>query len=126
MSENQNPQPDITSQFRELGENIKNFFHSAWEGEESQKLREELQNGLNELGKATNEAVEDIKTSETGQKIKAEAEDFKARVEAGEVEEKARAEISKVLEFLNAELAKLNQQAKPTESAAPSSDDPEA
>ena len=27
--ENPNPQPDISSQFRELGENIKNFFHSA-------------------------------------------------------------------------------------------------
>ncbi len=126
MSENPNPQPDITSQFRELGENIKSFFHSAWEGEESQKFREELQNGLNELGKATNEAVKDIKTSEAGQRIKSEAEDFKARVEAGEVEEKARAEISKVLEFINAELAKLNQQVKPTESAPPSADEPEA
>ena len=126
MSENPNPQPDITSQFRELGENIKNFFHSAWEGEESKKFREELQNGLSELGKAANEAVEDIKTSETGQKIKSEAEDFKARVEAGKVEEKARAEVSKVLEFLNAELAKLNQQVKPTESTPPPTDDPEA
>ena len=119
MSENQNPQPDITSQFRELGENIKNFFNSTWESEESQKFREELQNGLNELGKAASEAVEDIKTSETGQRIKSEAKDFKARVEAGEVEEKARAEASKVLEFLNAELTTLNQQVKSTESAPP-------
>lgn len=119
MSENSNSQPDITSQFQELGENIKSFFQSAWESEESQKFRQELQSGLNELGKATSEAVEDIKTSEAGQKLKTGADDFKTRVEAGEVEEKARAEVSKVLNFLNTELSKLNDQIKPTEDASP-------
>lgn len=115
--ENPNPQPDITSQFRELGENIKNFFQSAWESEESLKFRQELQNGLNELGRATNEAVEEFKESEAGQKFKAEAEDFKSRVENGQVEAKAREEISKVLTFINTELGKLNQKvtAQPSE-----------
>lgn len=114
--ENPNPQSDITSQFRELGENIKNFFHSAWESDESQKFREELQNGLNEFGRATNEAVEEFKTSETGQKVKAETDDFVNRVETGEVEQKARAEVSKVLSFINNELGNLNEQIKPKES----------
>ena len=121
--DNPNPQPDITSQFRELGENIKNFFHSAWESEESQKLRTELENGLNELGKATNEAVEEFKTSETGQKFKAEADDFINRVETGEVEQKAREEISKVLNFINNELGTFNEKIKPQEAA--SADEPE-
>jgi hypothetical protein len=111
--ENPKPQPDITSQFRELGENIKNFFHSAWESEESQKFRQELQNGLNELGRATSEAVDEFKASETGQKVKAEADDFINRVETGEVEAKARDEISKVLSFINNELGNLNEQIKP-------------
>lgn len=117
MSENPDPQPDITSQFRELGENIKNFFHSAWESEESQNFRDELQNGLNELGRATNEAVDEFKTSETGQKFKSEADDFINRVETGEVETKARQEISKVLSFINNELGNLNEQIKPKEAA---------
>lgn len=125
--ENPNPQPDITSQFRELGENIKNFFQTAWESEESQKFRQELQNGLNELGRATNEAVEEFKESEAGQKFKAEAEDFKSRVENGEVEAKAREEISKVLTFINTELGKLNQKvtsqpSEPVESETDSED----
>jgi hypothetical protein len=115
--ENPNPQPDISSQFRELGENIKNFFHSAWESEESQKFRQELQNGLNELGRATNEAVDEFKTSETGQKFKAEADEFINRVETGEVEVKAREEISKVLDFINTELGNLNQKIKPQEAS---------
>ena len=115
--ENPNPQSDMSSQFRELGENIKNFFHSAWESEESQKFRQELQNGLNELGRATNEAVDEFKTSQTGQKFKAEADEFISRVETGEVETKARQEISKVLSFINSELGNLNEQIKPKESA---------
>lgn len=115
--ENSNPQPDITSQFRELGENIKNFFHSAWESEESQKFRKELENGMNELGRATNEAVEEFKASDTGQKFKAEADDFINRVETGEVEKKAREEISKVLNFINSELGNFNEKIKPKESA---------
>ena len=127
MSENPEPQPDITSQFRELGENIKNFFHAAWESEESQNFRQELQNGLDELGRATNEAVEEFKSSETGQKLKAEADDFINRVETGEVEDKARQEISKVLSFINTELGNLNEQIKPKDATAtPPEQDEEA
>jgi hypothetical protein len=123
--ENPNPQPDLTSQFRELGENIKNFFHSAWESEESQKFRQELENGLNELGRATNEAVEEFKTSETGQKLKAEADDFINRVETGQVEQKARDEISKALNFINSELGNLSQKIsqQPAESVEPTEDE---
>ena len=110
MSENPNPQPDLASQFRELGEQLKNMFQSAWESEESQKFRTELKNGLNELGKAASEAVDEFKASEAGQKFKAETSDFKARVESGEVEAKAREEVSKVLDFINAELGKINKQ----------------
>ena len=115
--ENPNPQPDISSQFRELGENIKKFFQAAWENEESQKFRQELQNGLNELGRATNEAVDEFKTSPTGQKIKSEADEFINRVETGEVEAKARDEISKVLDFINKELGNFNQKIKPQEAS---------
>ena len=122
--ENPNPQPDITSQFRELGENIKSFFHSAWESEESQKFRQELENGLNELGRATTEAVDEFKTSETGQKFKVEAEDFKTRVETGEVEQKARQEISKVLSFINNELGNFNEQIKPKEAETAPTEEP--
>jgi hypothetical protein len=107
-------QPDITSQFRELGENLKNIFKTAWESDEAQTLKEELKNGLDELGNATVEAVEDFKVSEAGQKLKDEAEDIKARVESGELEAKTREEISKALDLINAELQKaINSFTKP-------------
>ena len=106
MSENTNHQPDLASQFRELGENLKNMFQSAWESDEALKFKEELKRGLTELGNATTQAVEDFKVSEAGQNLKAEAQDFKSRVESGEVEAKARDEISKALNLINAELQK--------------------
>lgn len=106
MSENSNPQPDLAAQFRELGENLKTMFQSAWESDEAQKFKEELKNGLTELGDATTEAVEDFKVSDAGQRLKEEANDLKARVESGEFEAKAREEISKALNAFNTELQK--------------------
>lgn len=99
-------QTDLASQFRELGENLKNMFQSAWDSEEAQNFKEELRNGLSELGDAASQAVEDFHVSEASQKIKTEAEDFKNRVESGEVEDKAREEISKALNIINTELQK--------------------
>lgn len=98
--------PDLASQFRELGENLKLMLQSAWESEEAQHFKEEVKDGLTELGNATSKAVEDFSVSETGKKIRAEAEDFKARVESGEVESKAREELSKALDMINKELQK--------------------
>ena len=102
----ENTQPDLVSQFRELGENLKYMFQTAWESEEAQTLKEELKDGLTELGSAATQAAQDFKVSEAGQKLKAEAEDFKIRVESGEVEAKAREEISKALNLINTELQK--------------------
>jgi len=99
-------QPDLASQFREMGENLKNFFQNAWDSEEAQQFKEEFKAGLTELGTATRESVEDFKTSETGQKLKAEAEDIKTRFESGELETKTRQEISKALDLINQELQK--------------------
>lgn len=102
----ENEQPNLGSQFRELGENLKLMFQTAWESEEAQNFKEELRNGLTELGNAASQAIEDFNVSETGQKIKAEASDIKVRLESGEVESKAREELSKVLDLINEELTK--------------------
>ena len=118
MSEN--TQPDLASQFRELGDNLKNVFQTAWESEEAQKLKEELKDGLTELGDATSQAVEDFKTSGAGETIKAEAEDLKARVHSGEFEARTRDEISKALNIINIELQKA------IESFSKPKSDPEA
>lgn len=105
MTEQQN-QPDLTEQFRELGENLKNMLQSTWQSDEAQKLRTDIKDGLNELGKAATDAVNEFDASEAGQKIKEEAQEFKSRVKSGEVETRAREEISNILNTINMELNK--------------------
>ena len=117
------PTPDLTSQCRELGENLKSLFRATWEHEEARKLRRELREGLEELSEVAGETIEEIRQSEAAQKVKAEAEEIKASVERGEIETKAREDISKALDFLNAELGKLSQ--KVAADPAQDSDPPE-
>ena len=117
MSEN--TQPNLASQFRELSENLKNMFQSAWDSDEAETLKQELKEGFVELGTAANQAVEEFKVSEAGHNLKTEAQDLKARVESGELEEKTRQEISKALNLINAELQKA------IDSFSPPKSDPE-
>ena len=113
MTENPNPQPDITSQFRDLGDQLRNLLQTAWDSDEARQVKEELKIGMHELGRVATEAVEDFKGSEVGEKFKTEAEDFKSRVDSGEVEIKARDEISKAFNIINTELQKAIDSFKP-------------
>lgn len=109
----------IREEFQNLGENLKMAFTSAWESEERQKLQGEIEAGMRDLGTAMNEMADDIRTSETGQKIRQEVDDFGERVRSGEVESKVRAEIHKALQALNTELGKLNEKFSPAEEETP-------
>ncbi len=115
MTQDTNPQPDLTDQFRELGDNLKNMLQSTWQSDEAEKLRLDIKEGLNELGKAANEAVNEFNASEAAQHIKEEAQEFKSRVQSGEVESRAREEISKILNTINSELDKAISQFSKTE-----------
>jgi hypothetical protein len=123
MSQENTPQSDLADQFRQLGESLKSFLQGTWESEETQKLRQEVKTGFTELGRAANEAVSEFSQSETGQRLKAEAADFKERLDSGEVETKARAEITKVLSALSTELQKAIDHISETE---PTDSEPDA
>jgi len=85
-------------------------------------LRQDLKDGLNELGTAANDAVTEFNATEAGQRIKEEAQEFKSRVQSGEVEARAREEISDILNTLNEELNKaINQLSK----SEPEMEDPD-
>jgi hypothetical protein len=112
MSDEPAPQEDtksqqIKSEFQLLGENLKQMFVTAWESEERKNFQNELENGLTDLGDTLKQTAQDFKESETGQKVKAEAEDLRDRIESGEVEQKVREDILSVLHKVNAELEKI-------------------
>jgi RNA polymerase-binding transcription factor DksA len=90
-----------------LGDNLKQLFVTAWESEERKNFQDELEHGLEDLGDSLKQTAKDFQDSETGQRVQAEAEDFRDRVQSGEVEEKVREDILTVLQRVNSELEKI-------------------
>ncbi|MCC7361082.1 MAG: hypothetical protein IT317_16480 [Anaerolineales bacterium] len=96
------PESELAAEFRRLGENLQQAATSAWQSEEAQRFRQELQTGLKALEGGLREAA----AGPTGQRIKAEAEDFAARVRAGQVENRLRSDLLTALRAVNAALTK--------------------
>ena len=100
------PAEDLASEFNHLGDNLKKFFVNAWESEQRKSLQSEIESGLSELGDTLKNTANEIQDSETGQRIKSEASDFRDRVREGDVEQKVRSDLTSFLKKLNAELEK--------------------
>jgi ElaB/YqjD/DUF883 family membrane-anchored ribosome-binding protein len=114
---------DIANELRDLGLHLKEMLRTAWESPERNKVQEEIQSGLTELGDTINKAVGEFSESPTGQTLKADMEDFSQRVHSGQVESKVREEILKVLRLVNDELGKAGKASEtPAEETAQQSD----
>ena len=112
MENGKEEEQEIHSEFRRLGNNLKAVFQGAWQSEERVQLQQDLESGLEELGDSIRELLEDLETSGTGQRLKADVEDLRERVESGELEQKARAELQHALDLANKELEKLAERRK--------------
>ena len=107
---------DLASEFQNLGNNLKKFFMNAWESEQRKNIQSEIESGLSDLSDTLKNTANEIQESETGQRIKSEATDFRDRVREGEVEQKVRSDMTNLLQKLNAELEKA---IPPQESTSP-------
>lgn len=115
------PQDDLASEFRELGKNLQEAFHTAWESEQRKKLQNDIQTGLNDVAAALKQAANDLSQSQVGQTIKADVQDINQRIKSGEVEEKIRTELLTALQSVNTEIKKAIAK-HPTPPAPPPSD----
>jgi uncharacterized membrane protein YccC len=109
----------VTEELRQLGQNLKEALRSAWDSQERQKLQQEIETGLNELGATLSQAVQDFTSSPKGQTLKADLDDFQERLRTGEVESKVRGEILAALKTVNRELQRLAQVKQPPEEPNP-------
>jgi HD-GYP domain-containing protein (c-di-GMP phosphodiesterase class II) len=107
-------QSDVTSEFRQLGRNLKEILQATWESEERRKLQQEIETGLSELGRSLNQTVAEFKESPTGQRIKSEAEDLRGRIRSGELEAELREELLSILRRVNTELEKAAARPSPS------------
>lgn len=101
------PASNVGDELRALGENLVSALRGAWSSPERQKLQEEIGTGLADLGSSLKKALSEFETSPTGQRMKADVEDFGERVRSGEVESKLRSELLQVLQTVNTELGKV-------------------
>jgi HD-GYP domain-containing protein (c-di-GMP phosphodiesterase class II) len=103
-------QSDVTSEFRRLGQHLKEILQATWESQERRKLQQEIETGLSELGRSLNQTVEEFKESPAGQRIKTEAEDLRGRIRSGELESQLREDLLSILRRVNTELEKAASQ----------------
>jgi hypothetical protein len=107
QSPDKNSSEDVSAEWQDLGQNLRNVFQNTWESEERRKLQDDIEAGLADFASSINKAVEDFKESPTGQRLKTDVDDFHERVKSGEVEGKAREEVAAVLRSINFELKKV-------------------
>ncbi len=112
-NENKARSENISDQLNELGKNLHAALKSAWESEERRKLQQEIEVGLANLGESLSQAAKDFSASTTGQTLKEDMKDLKARWESGEVSSKARTEILDALHKVNEELKKATSKNTP-------------
>jgi uncharacterized protein YukE len=99
--------PDLTDEFRALGENLARTLNAFWDSPERKKLQEEIESGLTELAATLRGEAEAFQQSPAAQQFKSDVEDIRQRVQSGEAAEKAREELLKVLKTINTELDKV-------------------
>ncbi len=97
---------DLADELRSLGKNLSDFLRAAWASEERKRVTQDIDSSLTELGKTIEKAANDFSATETGQRLKADVQDFSKRVQTGEVQDKARRELLEALKKVNQELNK--------------------
>jgi succinate dehydrogenase/fumarate reductase flavoprotein subunit len=107
MSENSTSEENLTDEFRNLGKNLIDVLHTAWESPERKKLQEEIESGLTEFGSSMKRELETFTDGPTGQQLKSDVEDLQERIRSKEVETKMREEILNTLRIVNTELEKV-------------------
>jgi hypothetical protein len=105
-TEAKDPKP-VENEFARLGENLRKAVEEAWQSEERKRLSDDLQEGIKELGDALSRTANDFVDSPTGQRLRADVEEFSSRVQEGEVVDRVESELVSVLDRLNQKLEEV-------------------
>jgi len=109
MSDESHEPGDLASELRNLGENLRGLFASAWDSEDRKRLQQEIEAGVNDLTNSLRSAASDFAESEAGRQLKEDVQDLGERVRSGEVEAKVRQDLTQVLRKINQELGRAAQ-----------------
>jgi hypothetical protein len=118
----------LRQEFEALGKNLIGALRSAWEAPESKRLRDEMTNGLNDLGSTLKHEAEYLASHPATQQMKNDVEHIGEKIRAPEAQATVRRELIGALQTVNSELQKLidrwkeseNPVQPPTEESPPS------
>jgi hypothetical protein len=104
------PTPESTSSIADelsaLGKNLVAALRSALNSEESKKVQNEVETGLNDAIASLQKAADDFSKTDTGQQLKDDLADLNQRIETGELQAKLRADVVSALQTANTEIQK--------------------
>jgi len=104
MTETERTEGSLLEEFRNLGKNLVDVLHTAWERPERKRLQQEIGEGLSELAVTLRQEVQAFQESPTGQRVREEFEDLRQRIRSGEVEAQVREDLLSALQQVNQEL----------------------
>ncbi|OGO20886.1 MAG: hypothetical protein A2Z14_04165 [Chloroflexi bacterium RBG_16_48_8] len=114
MTEPTDPKTELIDELRKLGENLAANLKAIWEHPETKGYREEIKQGLVQVGDSLNQVVRDFTEGSAGQRLQAGVDDLGEKIRSGEVESKARQELIYTLNRINAELEKVKKRLEET------------
>ena len=107
--EHTDPEEDLASEFRVLGQTLMEAIRTAWERPERKRMQQEIENGLTEFGATLRQEGETFRDSPTGQRLKSELDQLQERIQSGEAEQRLRQDLLNALKSINAELKKATE-----------------
>ncbi len=102
-----NNEENLRQEFETLGRNLVGAMRAAWDSPESRRLREEMVNGLTELGVTLRREADNLSTSQAAQQVKNGVEQVGERLRTTDVPTKVRGELVNALQMVNGELQKI-------------------
>jgi hypothetical protein len=107
--EQKDPEEDLASEFRILGQTLMEAIRTAWENPERKRMQQDIESGLNEFGATLRQEGETFRDSPTGQRLKSEIDELQERIRSGEAEQRLRQDLLNALKSINAELKKATE-----------------
>lgn len=98
---------DVTAELRNLGRQFVDTLNTAWNSEERQRFETEVREGMRSFANEIDKAVEEVRTAETAEKVKAEASHVAEKVQSSDVGQKTLTGVAKGLQWLSVELDNL-------------------
>jgi hypothetical protein len=107
MDQKPNSEESLRQEFEALGRNLVDALRSAWESPETKRMRDDVINGLSELGTTLRREADNLANSDAAEKVRTGVNQAAEKVRAPEVQNKMRNEVLGALRTVNTELQRM-------------------